>query len=115
MAFDLHPDNERLGSSRIFEAIPHLTQRGILEGGIVNSALGALPAYMIQGQVSDVEIHANEMIRLKQKLNESFADHTGQTVDQIRIDTERDNFMSAAEAQEYGLIDKVVTNRVVKK
>lgn len=67
-----------------------------------------------QGQVSDVEIHANEMIRLKRKLNESLADHTGQTVEKIERDTERDNFMSAKEAVDYGLIDKVVVERKIK-
>lgn len=53
LANDLHPDNERLGSSRIFEVTPHLIGKPILEGGILNSALGALPAYTIQGELSD--------------------------------------------------------------
>ena len=67
-----------------------------------------------QGQVTDVEIHAQEMIRLKKRLNETLAEHTGQSVDQIGIDTERDNFMGAEQAKEYGLIDSVVTHRVLK-
>ena len=64
-----------------------------------------------QGQVSDVEIHAQEMIRLKHKLNEILARHTGQEMARIERDTDRDNFMSAEEAKHYGLIDNVVTQR----
>ena len=67
-----------------------------------------------QGQVSDVQIHAEEMIRLKQTLNEIMASHTGQSVDRIGKDTDRDNFMSAVEAKEFGLIDNVVTKRPVQ-
>jgi ATP-dependent Clp protease, protease subunit len=67
-----------------------------------------------QGQVSDVEIHANEMIRLKKTLNELLAKHTGQEVNRINADTDRDYFMSSKEAKDYGLIDNVVTNRPVK-
>ncbi|OVE80156.1 ATP-dependent Clp endopeptidase, proteolytic subunit ClpP [bacterium J17] len=63
------------------------------------------------GQVSDVEIHAKEMLRLKNDLNSILADHTGQSIEQIAIDTDRDNFKTAAEAQEYGLIDNVVKKR----
>lgn len=64
-----------------------------------------------QGQVSDVEIHAQEMIRLKRSLNETMAKHTGQSVERIQTDTDRDFFMSSKEAKEYGLIDNVVVNR----
>lgn len=53
LAYDLHPDNERLGSSRVFELTPFRIDKPILEGGLVNSALGALPAYLIQGEISD--------------------------------------------------------------
>ncbi len=67
-----------------------------------------------QGQVSDVQIHAEEMIRLKAMLNEVLAFHTGQTVEKIGRDTDRDNFMSAAEARDYGLIDNVVTQRPIQ-
>ena len=67
-----------------------------------------------QGQVSDVEIHAHEMIRLKKELNDILAHHTGQSPERIHKDTDRDNFMSAKEAKEYGLIDTVVTHRPVK-
>ena len=66
------------------------------------------------GQVSDVQIHAEEMIRLKNSLNEIMANHTGQSVDKIGKDTDRDNFMSAAEAKEFGLIDNVVSKRPVQ-
>jgi len=62
-----------------------------------------------QGQATDIAIQAKEILRLKQKLNELLAAHTGQSVEQIEKDTERDNFMSAEEALEYGLIDKVIT------
>lgn len=63
------------------------------------------------GQVSDVQIHAEEMIRLKTSLNEIMAHHCGQSVEKIGRDTDRDNFMSAAEAKEFGLIDSVVSKR----
>lgn len=64
-----------------------------------------------QGQVSDVEIHAKEMIRMKQTLNDLLAKHTGQDPKRVGLDTDRDNFMSAHEAKEYGLIDNVVIQR----
>ena len=66
------------------------------------------------GQVSDVQIHAEEMIRLKNTLNDILGHHTGQTSERIAKDTDRDNFMSAAEAKEYGLIDNVVLQRPVQ-
>lgn len=64
-----------------------------------------------QGQASDVEIHAREMLNVKRKLNELMAKHTGQPLDRIESDTDRDNFLSAEESAEYGIIDKVVTSR----
>lgn len=64
-----------------------------------------------QGQVSDVQIHAEEMLRLKRILNETMAGHCGQPIEKIEKDTDRDFFMSAMEAKEYGLIDTVVTKR----
>ncbi len=64
-----------------------------------------------QGQASDIEIHAEEMRRIKSNLNGILAHHTGKSQDEVKADTERDNFMSAAEAKEYGLIDGVVTER----
>ena len=64
-----------------------------------------------QGQASDIEIHAKEILFLKQKLNNMLAMHTGQSIDRIERDTDRDNFLSADAAVEYGLVDKVLTSR----
>ena len=64
-----------------------------------------------QGQASDFEIHAKEILSMKKKLNEILAFHTGKEVDQLEKDTERDNFMNGEEAKEYGLIDKVISER----
>ena len=61
-----------------------------------------------QGQATDIEIEAKEILRMKKELNTLLAEHTGQTVEQIYKDTERDNYMSAQQAVEYGLIDKVI-------
>ncbi len=63
----------------------------------------------MQGQASDIEIHANEIIRIKRLLNEILAKHTGQPVEKIEKDTDRDYIMSADEAIEYGIIDKIIT------
>ena len=64
-----------------------------------------------QGQASDIEIHAKEILYLKDKLNRMLAEHTGQTLEQIERDTDRDNFLSAPAAVEYGLIDRVLNKR----
>ncbi|MCC6220716.1 MAG: ATP-dependent Clp endopeptidase proteolytic subunit ClpP [Deltaproteobacteria bacterium] len=64
-----------------------------------------------QGQVSDVEIHAREMVRMKRELNRLLSVHTGANIEKIEVDTDRDNFMSAEQAKEYGLIDSVVAHR----
>ncbi|MCT4583324.1 MAG: ATP-dependent Clp endopeptidase proteolytic subunit ClpP [Peptostreptococcaceae bacterium] len=64
-----------------------------------------------QGQATDIEIHARRIIRMKEKLNKIMSDNTGQELETIQRDTERDNFMSAQEAKEYGLIDEIVTQR----
>jgi len=64
-----------------------------------------------QGQASDVEIHAKEILYLRQRLNEIMAEHTGQSVERISRDTDRDNFLSADEAVKYGLVDKVLASR----
>lgn len=64
-----------------------------------------------QGQASDIEIHAKEILFLKGKLNEIMAKHSGQSVDVIGRDTDRDNFLSAEQAVNYGLVDKVLTSR----
>jgi ATP-dependent Clp protease protease subunit len=65
-----------------------------------------------QGQASDIEIHAKEILYLKARLNNMLAKHTGQSLEAIERDTDRDNFMSADEAVSYGLVDKVLTSRV---
>ena len=62
-----------------------------------------------RGQATDIEIHAKEILRIRERLNQILSDHTGQTLDQIGEDTERDNFMSGDEAAEYGIIDKVIS------
>ena len=64
-----------------------------------------------QGQASDFEIHAREILSIKDKLNRLMADHTGQPLDVISKDTDRDNFMSATQAVDYGIVDSVFTNR----
>ena len=64
-----------------------------------------------QGQASDVEIHAREILNRKAKLNEIFARHTGQDLKAVERDTDRDNFLSAEQAQSYGIIDKVLVSR----
>ncbi|MDR3631033.1 MAG: ATP-dependent Clp endopeptidase proteolytic subunit ClpP [Desulfocapsaceae bacterium] len=64
-----------------------------------------------QGQASDVDIHAREILRMREDLNQILALHTRQTIKKIKVDTERDNFMSAAEALKYGIIDKVLVKR----
>ena len=69
------------------------------------------PSGGFSGQASDIEIHAKEVLYLKRKLNEMLAQHTGQSIETIERDTDRDNFMSAEDAVKYGLIDRVLTNR----
>lgn len=65
-----------------------------------------------QGQATDIDIHAREILQARERLNKIFSEHTGQTFDTIKNDTERDNFMSAIEAKQYGLIDEVLDERV---
>ena len=64
-----------------------------------------------QGQATDIEIHAKEILSMKHKLNEIMAAHTGQDIEQIEKDTDRDNFMDAETAVKYGLIDQVISKR----
>jgi len=66
-----------------------------------------------QGQASDIDIHAREILKIRHQLNEILAEHTGQSVDQIANDTERDNFMDPQQALTYGLVDKVFDNRKI--
>ena len=70
------------------------------------------PSAGFQGQATDIEIHANEVLSLKKRLNEIYSKHTGQSVDKIKLALERDNFMSPEDAKSFGLIDKVVDKRV---
>jgi len=65
-----------------------------------------------QGQASDIEIHAKEILYLREKLNQIMANHTGQPIENVERDTDRDNFMSAEQSVAYGLVDKVIANRV---
>ena len=69
------------------------------------------PSGGAQGQASDIQIQAREILDLRERLNTMLAENTGQTIERIGLDTERDNFMSAADAVSYGLIDKVLTSR----
>ncbi len=69
------------------------------------------PSAGFQGQATDIEIHANEVLSLKKRLNEIYAKHTGKNVDEIKAALERDNFMTPENAKEFGLIDKVVDKR----
>ena len=69
------------------------------------------PSAGFQGQATDIEIHANEILNLKKRLNEIYSKHTNKTVDEIKTALERDNFMTAEAAKEFGLIDKVVDKR----
>ena len=64
-----------------------------------------------QGQATDIEIHAREILKVKQRMNELMAEHTGKTLEEIERDTERDRFLSANEAVEYGLVDSILTHR----
>ena len=69
------------------------------------------PSAGFQGQATDIEIHANEVLSLKKRLNEIYSNHTGKSVDEIKSALERDNFMTADAAKQFGLIDEVVEKR----
>jgi ATP-dependent Clp protease protease subunit len=91
----------------------------LLAGGTKGKRFGLPHARMMihqplggfQGQAADMEIHAREMLYTRDRLNKILAKHTGQSVDQIKKDTDRDNFMSSVDAVTYGLIDKILENR----
>jgi ATP-dependent Clp protease, protease subunit len=70
------------------------------------------PSGGYQGQASDIHIQAQEILKIRERLNEILARHTGQTVEKIKLDSERDNFMSPTEAIAYGLVDKILDKRV---
>ena len=84
-------------------ALPHSTI-------MIHQPLGG-----VQGQATDIEIHAREIIRMKDVLNGILVHHTGQPKEKVADDTERDRFMTAAEAQAYGLIDEVIVSRNGKR
>ena len=65
-----------------------------------------------QGQASDIEIHTREILGVRERINQILSDHTGQSMDTIKADTDRDNFMSANDAQEYGIIDSILKKRL---
>lgn len=65
----------------------------------------------LQGQTTDIKIHADHLVRTRDTLNRILAERTGKPIEQIRLDTERDNFLSAEEAKAYGLVDEVITKR----
>ena len=69
------------------------------------------PSAGFQGQATDIEIHANEVLSLKKRLNEIYSKHTGKSVEEIKVALERDNFMTPENAKSFGLIDKVVDKR----
>jgi len=66
-----------------------------------------------QGQATDIHIHAQEILRMKKRLNELLAEHTGQTLEKVEADTDRDYFMSSEDARNYGIIDSAVTRNIV--
>ena len=70
---------------------------------------GSTPGF--EGQATDIEIRAREILALQRRMEEILSHHTGQTVEQVHPDAERDNFMSAEEARSYGLIDTIITTR----
>jgi ATP-dependent Clp protease protease subunit len=69
------------------------------------------PSGGAQGQATDIDIHAKEILIIRQRLNELMAKHTGQELETVELDTERDNFMNAEQSKEYGLVDEVVAGR----
>ncbi len=70
------------------------------------------PTGGFQGQSTDIQIQAKEILQIRERLDDILAKHTGQPKDKVRLDTERDNFMTGEEAKEYGIIDSVITNRI---
>ena len=66
----------------------------------------------MQGQASDIKIHADHIIRIKEKMNRILAENTGKPYEQVCLDTDRDNFLTAEQALEYGIIDKVIDKRI---
>ena len=69
------------------------------------------PSGGAQGQVTDIQIHAQRILEIKRKLNEILAKNTGKPVEQVAVDCERDHFLTAEEAKDYGIVDKVIYQR----
>ncbi len=69
------------------------------------------PSAGFQGQATDIDIHAREILAIKERMNALMAKHTGQTVEKVKDDTERDNFLTSEQALEYGIVDRIVANR----
>jgi len=69
------------------------------------------PSGGAQGQATEIEIVAEQILRIKKKMNEILAENTGQPYEKVKADTDRDNYMTAEQAKEYGIIDRVITNR----
>ena len=98
----------------------HLFQRlaGVLAEQPVHLGAGAdemvgmdLDVGSLSGQATDIKIHADHLVRTRAKMNRLLSEYTGQPLEKVELDTERDNFLSAQEAKEYGLIDEVITHR----
>jgi ATP-dependent Clp protease protease subunit len=95
-----------------------MSRGALLLGGGAHGKRMALPNAKIlihqvssgfQGQATDIEIHAREVIDLRRRLDEIIAQHSGQSIEKVKTDTERDYFMSSEEAKEYGIIDRVIS------
>jgi ATP-dependent Clp protease protease subunit len=95
-----------------------MSMGALLLGGGAHGKRMALPNAKIlihqvssgfQGQATDIEIHAREVIDLRRRLDEIIAQHSGQSIEKVKTDTERDYFMSSEEAKEYGIIDRVIS------
>ena len=69
------------------------------------------PSGGAQGQATDIHIHAEQILRIRQRLNEILAERTGQPVEKVSLDTERDNYMSAEQARAYGIVDEIIPAR----
>src|ERR687893_401685 len=85
------------------------TARGEREFDIYSRQLIHQPSSGFEGQSTDIEIHAREVLKTRKRVDEIYAKHTGQTEERVHVDMERDRFFKADEAVEYGLIDRVIT------
>ena len=102
----------RLPTTQRIMDVLHIDLGGGHRAALPNASLHVhQPLGGFQGQATDIDIHAREILTLRQRLNEILAKHTGQSLETIARDTERDNFKSAFEAQAYGLVDQVLERR----